>query len=204
MMLLNLDERRDMMILYRQMDSGCLAQYDKIPMRVHVTRIYRVEKLNRGLGGFHLVETPVEPYVKDFCAGEDGGVLQWEKRFDIRSWAFFMAFDRERAVGAAAVAFRTPGLHMLAGRDDLAVLWDIRVEDGYKSRGIGQGLFNRAADWARAQGCRQLKIECQNNNLPAVRFYHKQGAVLCAADEYAYYSEPEYRQEVQLIWYLDL
>ena len=48
-----------------------------------------------------------------------------------------------------------------------------------------------------------MKIECQNNNIPAIRFT-KQGAVLSAIDEYAYYSEPEYRDEVQLIWYLNL
>ena len=49
-----------------------------------------------------------------------------------------------------------------------------------------------------------MKIECQNNNVPAVKFYHKQGAVLSAIDEYAYYNEPKYRNEAQLIWFLDL
>jgi ribosomal protein S18 acetylase RimI-like enzyme len=49
-----------------------------------------------------------------------------------------------------------------------------------------------------------MKIECQNNNVPAVKFYHKQGAVLSAINEYAYCNEPEYRHEAQLIWMLDL
>ena len=48
------------------------------------------------------------------------------------------------------------------------------------------------------------KIECQNNNIPAVKFYHKQGAVLSAINEYAYYNEPEYRHETQFIWFLDI
>ncbi|MCI8440935.1 MAG: GNAT family N-acetyltransferase [Provencibacterium sp.] len=192
------------MIDYRQMDESCLPWYDKISMRVNISRIYHLEKTDRGLGGIRLIETPVAPYVKDFCPGEEERAQQWSKRFDIRNWAFFMAFDGQRPVGAAAVAFRTPGVHMLAGREDLAVLWDIRVEEAYKGQGIGQGLFDRAAGWAKRQGCRQLKIECQNNNLPAIRFYHKQGAVLCALDEYAYCDEPACRQEVQLIWYLDL
>lgn len=49
-----------------------------------------------------------------------------------------------------------------------------------------------------------MKIECQNNNEPACKFYHKQGAVLRKIDEYAYFDDIESRFEVQFIWYLDL
>jgi len=191
------------MITYKQVDVSYLPQYDLIPMLVHVSAYYRIEKHNRGLGGFTLVETPVEPYVKDFCSADDESVEQW-KRFDLSNWAFFMAFDNERPVGGAAVAARTKKIHMLSGRDDLAVLWDIRVDDACKYQGIGQALFDMAVIWSRSQGLRQMKIECQNNNVPAVKFYHKQGAILSAIDEYAYYNELKYRHEAQLIWFLDL
>ena len=40
-----------------------------------------------------------------------------------------MAFDGDRPVGGAAVAARTVGINMLTDRDDLAVLWDIRVDE---------------------------------------------------------------------------
>jgi len=191
------------MITYKQVDVSYLSQYDLIPMLVHISAYYRIEKHNRGLGGFTLVETPVEPYVKDFCSADDESVAQW-KRFDLSNWAFFMAFDNERPVGGAAVAARTKKIHMLSGRDDLAVLWDIRVDDAYKHQGISQALFDMAVIWSRSQGLRQMKIECQNNNVPAVKFYHKQGAILSAIDEYAYYNELKYRHEAQLIWFLDL
>lgn len=115
-----------------------------------------------------------------------------------------MAFDGEQPVGGATVVSRTKEINMLSGRDDLAVLWDIRVDDAYKHKGVGQALFDMAVNWSRDQGLVQMKIECQNNNIPAIRFYHKQGAVLSAIDEYAYYNEPEYRHETQLIWFLDL
>ena len=115
----------------------------------------------------------VKPYVKDFTAGEGERAEQWEKRFDLSHWAFFMAFDGEHPVGAAAVASRTEGVQMLAGRDDLAVLWDIRVEDACKRQGVGQKLFDMAVNWSRDQGLVQIKIECQNNNIPAIQFYHK-------------------------------
>lgn len=192
------------MIVYQQQDARCLALYGRIPMRLQVHSIYQLERLDRGLGGFRFVEVPVKPYVKDFEASEEERAENWAKRFDIRNWAFFLALDGERPVGAAAVALRTAGVRMLEGREDLAVLWDIRVEEGYKRQGIGQGLFSRAAGFAREQGCSQLKIECQNNNVPAIRFYHRQGAVLGAVNAYAYFSDPPYRDEVQLLWYLDL
>jgi len=115
-----------------------------------------------------------------------------------------MAYDGERPVGAAAVASRDKTANMLDGRDDLAVLWDIRVDDAYKHQGVGQTLFDMVVKWSREQGLVQLKIECQNNNVPAVKFYHKQGAVLTAVNEYAYFNEPEYRHEAMLIWMLDL
>jgi ribosomal protein S18 acetylase RimI-like enzyme len=192
------------MIIYKQVDKTYFPQYDSIPMRVNVTACYRIEKLNRGLGGFTFTESPVKPYIKDFCVADDESVTRWEEEFDISNWAFFMAFDGQHPVGAAAVVSRTKEINMLGGRDDLAVLWDIRVDDTYKRQGVGQTLFDMAANWSRGQGLTQLKIECQNNNVPAVKFYHKQGAVLSMVDEYAYYNEPEYRHETQLIWYLDL
>lgn len=115
-----------------------------------------------------------------------------------------MAFDGDKPVGAVTIASRTEGVNMLSGRNDLAVLWDLRVEEAYKGRGIGQRLFDLACDWARDNQLIQMKIECQNNNVPAVKFYHKQGAVLGMVDEYAYYNDPDFRSEIQLVWYLAL
>ena len=192
------------MIIYKQVDTAYFSQYDSIPMRVNVKSYYKIEKTNRGLGGFTLVETPVEkPYIRDFCIGDDETVERW-KRFDLTNWAFFMAFDGERPVGAATIASRDKNVNMLSGRDDLAVLWDIRVDEFYKHQGVGQALFDMAVNWSREQGFVQMKIECLNNNVPAVKFYHKQGAELSAIDEYAYYKESEYRHETQFIWFLNL
>lgn len=193
------------MITYKQVDEKYFSQYDLIPMLVHVSSYYQIDKINRGLGGFSLVEIPTEPFIKDF---DDGSIHDFAsaqaKKFDVTNWGFFMAFDKEQAVGGAIIASRTKEVIMLSGRDDLAVLWDIRVADKYKCQGIGQTLFNMAVEWSRSEGLAQMKIECQNNNVPAVKFYHKQGAVLSAIDEYAYYNEPQYRHETQFIWFLNL
>jgi GNAT superfamily N-acetyltransferase len=66
---------------------------------------------------------------------------------------------------------------------------------------MGKRLFDHAAAWARAQGCRQLKVETQNINVPACTFYAKQGCALGAVNPGAY---PAYPDEVQLLWYLDI
>ena len=192
------------MFVFKKVDETYLSQYDLIPQRVNVTSFYKIKKCNQGIDGFSLVETPIELYTKDFCIGNNKSVLSWKKRFNISNWVFFMAFNENYPIGAATVASRTEGMNMLSSRDDLAVLWDIRIADMYKRQGIGQKLFNMAVEWARSQKMVQIKIECQNNNVPAIKFYHKQGATLGMIDEYAYYNEPECRHETQLIWYLDL
>ncbi|MCL2194788.1 MAG: GNAT family N-acetyltransferase [Oscillospiraceae bacterium] len=193
------------MTTYKQVDESCFALYDQVPQRLMVHSVYQLERPNRGLGGIHLVEAPVStPWLKDFCVGEDESVSRWKDRWDLANWAFFMAFDGDKPVGAATIASRTEGVNMLEGRDGLAVLWDLRVHDDHKQQGIGQMLFDMAKGWSRAQDLAQLKIECQNTNVPAVNFYHKQGGTLGKIDEYAYYTQPEYRHETQLIWYLSL
>ena len=96
------------------------------------------------------------------------------------------------------IAGQTPGLHMLGGRDDVAVLWDIRVSPRERGAGIGSALFRAAGDWARARGCRWLKIETQNVNVSACRFYQKMGCTLGAIDRFAYPGQPA---EVQLLWW---
>ena len=190
------------MIIFREMDKTCFALYDTVPQNVEVRSVYQIRRLDSGLGGFLLEEAPVSPHVKDLSQYERA--CEYERLFDISSWRFYMAFDGVLPVGALTVAGTTAGLNMLQGRRDACVLWDIRVADEYKHRGIGQRLFDMAAANARHDGYRQMIIECQNNNVPACRFYHKQGAVLGKVDMYAYYNDPDIRDEVQLIWYLDL
>lgn len=192
------------MITYKQVDKTYFKQYDSIPMQVNVKSHYIIEKLNNGLEGIKVIEKPVKPYIKDFCANDQEGVSRWDKQFDISNWAFFMAFDDKIPIGAVTVASRTKDVHMLSGREDLAVLWDIRVSDEYKGKGVGQALLDMAIDWSRKQNLVQMKIECQNTNVPAIKFYHKQGATLSMIDEYAYYNNPESKDEIQFIWYLDL
>lgn len=189
-------------ITYRKIDESYFKQYDKIPMNVRVKSIYQLVKIDSGLGGLLLEEIPVDPYNKDL--GGYTVATKYATEFDITNWAFFMAFLDDMPIGAVTIASRTEGVQMLDGRDDMSVLWDLRIDDRFKQRGIGSKLVSLAVDWSKSQGFSQMKIECQNNNVPACRFYKKQGAILGKVDEYAYFKDAAVRDEVQLIWYLDI
>lgn len=190
------------MIIFKEVDKSFLELYDKVSMNVNVYSEYKVKRINNGLGGFLIEEVSVEPYMKDLSIYEHA--TEYENRFDITNWRFFMAFDNDIPVGAMTVAGKTDGLNMLYGREDACVLWDIRVADKYKHHGIGQKLLDMGVLEAKKDGYQQMIIECQNNNVPACRFYQKQGAVLSKIDMYAYYTDPEVGNEIQFIWYLDI
>jgi len=188
----------------REVGPEALEQYGQIPMRHLVESVFQVDEIASGLGGLTLTETPVDqPCVKDYDELNPEGITRWCRQFDVSNWLFLMAFDGDKAVGGAAVAFRSPRVTMLQGRDDLAVLWDIRVRPEYSRQGIGSRLFDRAVEWAGKQGCKQLKIETQNNNVPACRFYSAYGCHLGAIDLYGYANDPQVAHEAMLLWYLD-
>jgi GNAT superfamily N-acetyltransferase len=194
-----------MRIEIAEWSAADLAAYARIPIAFEVTRVYEVVAGDMSSGRFRLEEQPVaRPWIKDYDAAVGEGPLTWPARFDVSRWGFLVALEgavSSRRLGAAAVAYDTPGLHMLEGRRDLAVLWDIRVAPEARRCGVGTALFRSAGAWAAARGCRQLKVETQNINVVACEFYAGQGCALRAADPHAY---PGLPGEVQLLWYKDL
>ena len=146
-----------------------------------------------------MVQSPA--VTPDYDKIEDEKPTCWQKQWDISNWCIFSAFEGTQRVGGVAVAWKTPGIYMLEDCDDVTALWDIRVHSDYRGRGIGTKLFKRAVDWARNKGCRSIKIETQNINIPACQLYEKQGCTLGAINRYAYHDFPEV---IQLIWYLEL
>jgi ribosomal protein S18 acetylase RimI-like enzyme len=197
-----------MAIEIRQVGPDSLEQYEKIPMKHWVESVFRIDEIDGGLGGLKLTETPVDkPYAK-YSQGRPEkpgeGISGWPNRFDVSHWLFLMAFDGDKAVAGATVAFRSPGASMLQGRDDIAALWNIVVDPDYKRHGLGSRLINLAIEWSRKQGCKQLRIETRNNNVPACRFYAAHGCHLGAIDRYAYADDPRTAHEALLVWYLDL
>jgi GNAT superfamily N-acetyltransferase len=180
-----------------------LDGYGRIPMAFEVRSIFDVTTQTDGSGEFQLTRRMLAaPYdMKDYDAIAGEGPANWARSFDLSHWGLFGAYANEGRIGGTAIAFNTQGVSMLEGRKDLAVLWDIRVTPQAKGQGVGSTLFRAAEVWAAARGCRQLKVETQNINVPACRFYQRMGCKLGAANRGAY---TEFPHEVQLLWYKDL
>lgn len=182
---------------------AALAEYACIPIAFEVSQVFDVSVQGSGRDGLVLSERLVDvaPYVKDYDAIKGEGPMHWAQRFDLSNWVLFAARVEGRRVGGAAIACDSPELHMLEGRPGLAVLWDIRVAPAVRGQGVGSALFRAAEVWATEKGCWQLKVETQNINVPACRFYARQGCVLETAHRDVY---PGCPGEIQLLWYKDL
>jgi GNAT superfamily N-acetyltransferase len=179
-----------------------LGEHATVPIAFLVERVLEVSPVDGGLGGIALTERHLEtPWVKDYDAIEGEGPTRWGRHFDVANWGLLAAHDGEGRVGGAVVAFGTPGVDMLEGRSDLAVLWDIRVRPEVRSAGAGTMLMRAVETWARDRGCRSLKVETQNINVPACRMYRRVGYTIRAIDRRAYKDLPD---EVQLIWVKDI
>jgi len=126
----------------------------------------------------------VQPFHKDYDAICDP--TQWPHQFDVSHWAVFGAYRGDRRVGAAVTAFDTPGVEMLEGRTDLVVLWDLRVSPDARRSGVGAALFDAVELWGALRNCRELKIETQNTNVAACRFYASRGCRLRQANRGVY------------------
>jgi len=189
-----------------EISADRLDQYAQISIGFWVNSSLQVQPQESGLSGMLFVEEAVTPpYFKDYDHQEaEGSPILWPKQFDVSQWGFFLALRGETAVGGAAMAFQTAGVNMLEGRNDLAVLWDIRVKPEYRGQGVGAALFRHVLSWARARGVRQLKIETQNINLAACRFYAKMGCHLGMIHRYGYAAVPGCEHEVMLCWYFNL
>ena len=154
-----------------------LGQHASIPIAFRVERILSVSAPGSGLGGIRLSGAAVErPWVKDYDAIKGEGPTRWPKRFDTSNWGLIAAYDGPDRVGGAVIAFNTTGVHMLEGRSDTAVLWDLRVGPEYRSSGIGSSLFRAAEVWCSHRACNLLKVETQNINCPPAASTHGWGA----------------------------
>ena len=177
-----------------------LDEYGEVPIRFEVLSIFEVR--GNDPDSALLVEKPVAvPWVKDYDTLQHGGPMGWTKRWDVSNWGMLAAYRGERRIGGTVLAYNTDGVYKLEGRDDLVFMWDLRVCSDERGRGVGRQLFEAAVDWARERQCLELKVETQNINVPACRFYQRQGCHLSSIDRDAYRAFPE---EIELIWTFNL
>ena len=189
-----------MIVDVRQDGQSILAEYARISIAFEVREGLDVLRELDSQRRFCLEPRAVAPWLKDYDA-LDGGPLSWPARFDLRHWTFFTARHEGRLVGGAAVVYRAPDIEMLEHRDDVALLWDLRVAPDARGRGVGRALMDAVDAWARSHEASWLEVETQNINAPACRFYAANGFDLRAANNGAY---PGLPNEIQLLWYKQL
>ncbi|MEO1214094.1 MAG: GNAT family N-acetyltransferase [Bacteroidota bacterium] len=178
-----------------------LDEYAKIPISFEVTSILDVSFLSNGINGISIKEREIaSSYLKDYDDSETPD--DWAKQWDIKNWGFFVATNSKSGVIAGiTIALKTQGLNMLEGRNDLAVIWDIRVKPEYRNKGIGTLLFQQAIDFSQREKCKTLKIETQNININACRFYAKQNCYLGGIHANAY---EEFPSDIQFLFYKNI
>ena len=175
-----------------------LAAYASIPITFDVRDVARIVPGPPPSGGSTIDPQPLAvSWTKNYDADGKGSTT-WSSRFDLSHWAVFVARIDGRRVGGAASVFQASDIAMLAGRPDVALLWDIRVTPDARGLGIGSALVAHVEAWAGAHGATWLAVETQDINVPACRFYARHGFVLQAVNRGAY---PELPDETQLLWY---
>ena len=189
-----------MIVDISQEGQSVLAEYAEISIAFEVREVLDVLPETNSRRRFRLVPRAVSPWVKDYDR-LDGGPLGWPARFDVRHWTFFSARVQDRLVGGASVVYQAPDIELLEGRDDVALLWDLRVAPDARHAGVGRALMDAVDAWARSHEAAWIEVETQNINAPACRFYAANGFDLRAANPDAY---PELPNEVQLLWYKQL
>ena len=179
-----------------------IPDYSRVPIAFEVRSVFEVQLIDQGLGGLTLSERTVDrPWVKDYDSFEDERPARWARLWDISNWGIISAYVDGSRAGGCVIAYDTPGVDMLERRRDIAALWDIRVHPEHRGKRIGSRLLNSAAAWAARRRCRVFKAETQNINVPACRFYAKNGFTLGVINRFAYTELPG---EVELVWYKEI
>ncbi|HEY8166939.1 MAG TPA: GNAT family N-acetyltransferase [Gemmatimonadaceae bacterium] len=180
--------------------ASSLPEYATIPIAYEIRELLEVEPLSRSEP--RLKSRPLaNPVVKDYDVELGNDPLSWPRRFDVGRWGFLFARVDSALVGGAVIIVDAPDVDLLERRGDLALLWDIRVVPDMRRHGVGTALLAASERWARARGATVLKVETQNVNVPACRFYSHHGFELRAANPSAYSALPH---ETQFLWYKDL
>ena len=191
-------------MIVQRVGADDLDEYARVPIRFDQHSVLEVQEIDRGLGGLRFVETATRSTVKDYDELNGQRPTDWPNRFDLSRWSFALARDRAAAIGAAAWIIDDPGIHLLRGRRGAALLWDLRVAPDHRQRGVGTALFDHVVEDAHGRGCHHLRVETQNTNVDACRFYAARGAHLAEVDRYHYIDTPDTARDVMLIWQLDL
>ena len=175
-----------------------LADYAKVPIGFTVAELLDERAWAALTRDAPFEAVAVSPtYWKDYDSYPGSHPSAWPQLFDLSRWMILAAYDRECRVGGATVIVDDPQIELLRDCSACALLWDIRVAPYARRQGIGTALLEAVERRAGERGAGNLRVETQDINVPACRFYHAHGFRLERATPGAY---PTLPNEVQLLW----
>lgn len=173
-----------------------LSAHGTIPCAFRVAQIVDLAALDRLSDALPALDYPA-PFTKDYDAIPGNRPVDWSERLNAVDWTLFAAWREGERIGGALVAVDAPGVRLLDGDPQVAMLWDLRVHPASRGSGVGAALFQAAETWGATRGCRSLKAETQHINLAACRLYQREGCRLEQVQRGAYLHFPT---EVLLVW----
>ena len=146
--------------------------------------IYVVEKSESDahtIFDIHLVQLAV-PYQNNFYEDFSQEEIDYYNRLLQRGFSFG-AYHGERLIGVAlAEAFLD---------DRLLRVWEIHVLAAFRRQGVGRALMERVVTKAQQAQIGMIKLETQNTNVKAIRFYRSMGFTLDSIDMSEYFNSDE-------------
>ncbi|KAG8408407.1 hypothetical protein J3459_017818 [Metarhizium acridum] len=132
--------------------------------------------------------TPTREYTKSYGGVDDDFEVAQQATHKV----IFALRDDSGSVHGYAMAFKD--------WNNMVTLHDFAVSSELRGQGYGKKLFNRVVEWARGLDVAGIKIETQDSNVAACRFYAGCGAVFGGYDEFLYRGT-ENSGETALYWY---
>jgi len=136
------------------------------------------------------------PVTIRLCRKDDLPALEWFGMFTDHREMILAAYDSQERGEALMLVAEMQGFPIgqvwidltLERVDATGVLWAVRVFPTMQNRGIGTRLMLAAEDVLCRRGFTAVELGVEKDNLPAKRFYERQGyrVVADTQDEYSY------------------
>ena len=112
------------------------------------------------------------PHQQDFSHLAD--TLEKYFSLDMPPWWIESAVEGQKRATPVACLWMGNSIDQVRG-DRYAHIFLLYVTPQHRRRGIGTALMNRAQDWAKARGDRQISIQVFQGNQSAINLYRRLG-----------------------------
>lgn len=175
-----------MELIIRAMDENTLSFVDPMDATVRVESRLVISAVDDKLS--YLV-IPVVPYEKNYPPEQEDYSIYLNNPDRV---IYFATVDGESAGQIRLVKFW----------NGYAFIDLIAVNPQYRGHGVGRALMEKAIQWSKEKGLPGIRVETQDTNVPACRFYESCGFRLGGFDRMYYKAQEPDTDEIALFWYL--